>query len=99
MLALHGAARGPAAAIAMMCVVAVGAGGLTRARWAIVPAALGVIALVAAALDSSTIPSAGDDWHVLMFAALLAGAAALAAAGVLLWRSARSTFGTLRALV
>ncbi len=91
----------PWGVISYASVLAAGAGGLLRARWAAIPAALGALALAAAAHQlwplEARMPSA-ELWHAMLVGTMIAGAIALALSARLMWRHGSSRFGSLRSL-
>jgi hypothetical protein len=107
MLSLYMTARGnsiihdPWGVIAFASVLAAGAGGLLRARWAAIPAAIGALALAGAAHQlwslQPRMPSA-ELWHAMLVGTMIAGAIAFALSARLMWRHSPSRFGSLRSL-
>ena len=108
MLALYFSAPGgavqfvPWGPVAMIGVLAAGAGVLVRGRWAAAPAAVAAGALVLSTLAVWSLrvrmPSP-ELWRAMFLGWMLLGAAAAAAVAVLAWRTARSNVGTLRGVL
>lgn len=92
----------PWGTLALAAVLVAALGGLVRARWAAIAAALAAFALVQATVGlwplHVRMPSP-ELWRTMLLGSLVAGAAASAACAVLTWRAARSTLGTLRGVL
>jgi hypothetical protein len=92
----------PTASIALGAAMVATVGGILRARWSGIACAASALALTPAILDVSTIDfSAGNAelfWQLTM-GLLISGAIAAALGSVVSWRTARSTFGSLRSIV
>jgi hypothetical protein len=93
--------KDPWGVIGFTSVLAAGAGGLLRARWAAIPAAIGALALVGATHQlwplQVRMPSA-ELWHAMVLGMMIAGSIAFALSARLMWRHGSSRFGSLRSL-
>lgn len=98
----HHVLNDPWGSLAVLGVLAAAGGGLLRARWAALPAALAAFALVQATVEvwplAVRMPSAGV-WRAAMLGTLAGGAACAAASAIVMWRHARSRLGTLRGVL
>ncbi|MGE5184225.1 MAG: permease prefix domain 1-containing protein [Acidobacteriota bacterium] len=98
----HHVLADPWGVLALAGVLAAAGGGLLRARWAALPAAVAAFALVMAVLEVWPLYvrlHSPDVWRAVMLATLSGGAACAGAAAVMMWRHARSTLGTLHGVL
>lgn len=89
----------PAALVAVVAASKATVGGILRARWSAIASLVSAVTLAVSIhqlVGMSFKFAHGDLYEVMTFAMLATGALASLAASVLLWRHARSTFGSLR---
>lgn len=88
--------------IALLSTIVAGIGLVMRARWSVIPAAIAACSLAMATsflLDITFQFENAATVRVMLVGTVVAGALAAAACAVLGWRTARTTFGSLRGFV
>lgn len=91
----------PTAHVALVAAVIATVGGIMRARWSAVAAMLSAVTLALATFDIAGLDfkfANAELMGVAVIGLLTSGAIAAAVGGILAWRSARSTFGSLRGI-
>jgi len=92
----------PSSLLALFAAIAATCGGLLRARWSAAAAAVVAVALTAVIVELWDLRFRfphPDAYRAGILILVASGAVAAAAGAVLAWRSARSTLGTVRALL